>query len=198
MSHSFEPSRHPLRNTFKLLPVSVGVVLPAGRPCRTKFAGAASCGNSAVAAEAAVRQAVAGGMAFHTIALADDHAVVRANLKKLLARETDFHLVAEADNGNVVVRLVTELQPEILVTDLAMPGLDGLEVTRAVRQASPNTRVIIISVHKEEPYVVRALAGGARGYVLKNNSGTDLIAALRAVLAGGRYLSPSFPSSLLD
>lgn len=196
MSPLSEPSRQLLRNTFKLLPVTVGVVLPSTRPCRSALAAQPASVDSPPCEERAEGQASA--LAPHSVALADDHAVVRMNLKKLLAREADFRLVAEADNGSDVVRLVTELQPDLLVTDLAMPGLDGIEVTRAVRRASPDTRVIVISVHKEEPYVIRALEEGARGYVLKNHSGTDLIAALRAVLAGGRYLSPSFPPSLLD
>ena len=196
MSPLSEPSRQLLRNTFKLLPVTVGVVLPSARPCRSALAALSSPAAAPRREEAAVPPVAA--TAFHTVALADDHTVVRMNLKKLLAREADFRLVAEADNGCEALRLVTELQPEPLVTDLAMPGLDGIEVTRAVRRASPNTRVIVISVHQEEPYVMRALEEGARGYVLKNHSGTDLIAALRAVLAGGRYLSPSFSPSLLD
>jgi DNA-binding NarL/FixJ family response regulator len=134
----------------------------------------------------------------HTLVLADDHPVVRSNLKKLLNRETDFQLVAEADNGLEVVRLVESFRPDLLVTDLAMPGLDGLEVTHAVRRVSPHTRVIVVSVHREEPYVLQALRCGASAYVLKSSSRGDLVPAARAVLAGKRFLSAPFSSSLLD
>ena len=124
-----------------------------------------------------------------TLALADDHAMVRRKLKELLHEEADLQVVAEADNGTEIVRLVSELQPEVLVTDLTMPGLDGLQVTSAVRRISPGTRIVVISVHREESYVQRALELGAAAYVLKNASGTDLVAAIRSVLAGEQFLS---------
>ena len=125
----------------------------------------------------------------HTLALADDHALVRRKLKDLLNEEADLHLVAEAENGLDIVRLVMELQPDVLVTDLTMPGLDGLQVTSEVRRLSPRTRVIVISVHREDTYVQRALELGAAAYVLKSASSTDLVAAVRAVLSGGQFLS---------
>ena len=125
----------------------------------------------------------------HTLALADDHAIVRRKLRDLLNEEADLHLVAEAENGLDIVRLVTELQPDVLITDLTMPGLDGLQVTSEVQRLSPRTRVIVISVHREDSYVQRALELGAAAYVLKNASSTDLVAAVRAVLSGGRFLS---------
>lgn len=130
-----------------------------------------------------------GSPARHTLALADDHALVRRKLKDLLNEEADLHLVAEAENGLDIVRLVMELQPDVLVTDLTMPGLDGLQVTSEVRRLSPRTRVIVISVHREDTYVQRALELGAAAYVLKSASSTDLVAAVRAVLSGGQFLS---------
>ena len=133
----------------------------------------------------------------HTLALADDHAIVRRKLKDLLNEESDLHLVAEAENGLDIVRLVTELQPDVLVTDLTMPGLDGLQVTSEVRRLSPRTRVIVISVHREDTYVQRALELGAAAYVLKSASSTDLVAAVRAVLSGGQFLSATLEPELL-
>ena len=133
----------------------------------------------------------------HTLALADDHAIVRRKLKDLLNEEADLHLVAEAENGLDIVRMVTELQPDVLVTDLTMPGLDGLQVTSEVRRLSPRTRVIVISVHREDTYVQRALELGAAAYVLKSASSTDLVAAVRTVLSGGQFLSATLePTSL--
>jgi DNA-binding NarL/FixJ family response regulator len=134
----------------------------------------------------------------YTFVLADDHAVVRAKLKKLLIQESDFHLVGEADNGRDVIRLVRALQPDLLITDLAMPGCDGLAVTEMVRQISPRTRIVVISVHREEPYVVQALERGASAYVLKSSGGRDLIAAARVALAGQRFVSAPFAALLRD
>ena len=140
---------------------------------------------------------IGGSPARHTLALADDHAIVRRKLRDLLNEEADLHLVAEAENGLDIVRLVTELQPDVLVTDLTMPGLDGLQVTSEVRRLSPRTRVIVISVHREDTYVQRALELGAAAYVLKSASSTDLVAAVRAVLSGERFLSATLEPDML-
>jgi DNA-binding NarL/FixJ family response regulator len=172
---------------------SSSILLP---PQPSPPASCSSGGGDATAARARVHP-LEQAYILHTLVLADDHPVVRNNLKKLLNRETDFHLVAEADNGLDVVRLVESWQPDLLVTDLAMPGLDGLEVTHTVRRVSPHTRIIVISVHREEPYVIQALQRGASAYVLKSASPNDLVAAARAVLAGQRFLSAPFSASLL-
>lgn len=131
----------------------------------------------------------------HTFVLADDHGVVRQSLKRLLLREDDLHLVAESNNGLEVLEAVNRLQPDLLITDLMMPGLNGLEVIRRVRLASPETRIVAVSVNSDDPYVEGAFTCGANAYVLKASCGRHLIAAVRAVLDGERYISPPLPGS---
>lgn len=124
------------------------------------------------------------------IALADDHHIVRQGFKALLEAEKDFKLVGEAADGLEAVRLVEEKKPEVLVLDLMIPRLHGLEVIRQLHKSTPATRIIILSMHADEPYVMEALRNGACGYVLKDATATDLTQAVRAVVAGRRYLSP--------
>ncbi|HJZ88523.1 MAG TPA: response regulator transcription factor [Polyangia bacterium] len=125
-----------------------------------------------------------------TIVLADDHQVVLEGLKALLAAEPDFRLVGEASDGLRVVPLCVELRPQVLVLDLMMPGLNGLEVTRQLKQRLPETRVVVLSMHASEAYVSEALRGGAWAYVLKKSQAKELVTAIREVVAGRRYLSP--------
>ncbi len=124
------------------------------------------------------------------IVLADDHPVVRHGVRSLLQSDAEFSVIGEASDVIECVQIVEKLQPDVLVVDLMIPGLNGLEITRQVRQRSPGTRIIILSMHANEPYVLEALKNGASGYVLKDSSGTDLIQAVRLVSAGQRYLSP--------
>jgi DNA-binding NarL/FixJ family response regulator len=124
-----------------------------------------------------------------SILLADDHAVVRHGLRALLEREPSFRIVGEIGDGLKVTDMVAQLKPDVLVTDLMMPGLNGLEITRQVKQRTPQTRVVVLSMHSNEAYVLEALRNGASGYVLKDSSGQDLVRAVREVAAGRRYLS---------
>nr|ALS88807.1 helix-turn-helix domain protein [uncultured bacterium] len=125
-----------------------------------------------------------------SIFLADDHQVVRKGVAALLETERDLRLVGEARTGQDTLRLVEKNQPDILILDLMMPGLNGLEVARLVRQRSPATRIVILSMHKDEAYVVEALQAGALAYVLKDAGLDEIVRAIRQVLAGQRYLSP--------
>lgn len=132
-----------------------------------------------------------------TIVVAEDHRVVRQGLRLLLEAESGFTVVGEAGDGLEAVRLVDRLQPDVLVLDLMMPGLGGLEVTRQVNQRS-HTRVIILSMHSDEPYVLEALRNGAAGYVLKGSSATDLTRAVREAMVGRRYLSPPLSERAIE
>ncbi len=125
-----------------------------------------------------------------TIVLADDHHIVRQGLRTLLEAERDFSVLGEAADGLEVVDLVDSLQPDVLVVDLMMPGLGGLDATRQVKQRSPQTQVIILSMHANEAYVLEALKNGAVGYVLKDSSTANLVQAVHEAVAGRRYLSP--------
>jgi DNA-binding NarL/FixJ family response regulator len=124
------------------------------------------------------------------IVLAEDHQVVRQGFRALLEAEPDFCVVGEATDGVEAIQLAERLQPDVMVVDLMMPGLSGLEVTARVGQLSPRTRVVILSAFDSEAFVVEALRNGAAGYVLKKSSVTDLARALREAVAGRRYLSP--------
>ncbi|MBL8133635.1 MAG: response regulator transcription factor [Anaerolineae bacterium] len=122
------------------------------------------------------------------IILADDHQMVLDGLARMLADEPDFSILATAKEGLEAVRLVEQFRPDLLIADLMMPGINGLEVTRRVQRTDP-VKVIILSMHADESYVLEALRSGARGYVLKEDSRTSLIRAIREVMAGRRYLS---------
>lgn len=125
-----------------------------------------------------------------TIVMADDHKVVRQGLKALLEGEADFSVVAEASDGLQACELVEKHKPDVLVVDLMMPSLNGLDVARQVRKRFPRTQVILLSMHANEAYVLEALRNGAIGYVLKESGVTDLVRAVRQAAIGQRFLSP--------
>jgi two-component system response regulator NreC len=124
-----------------------------------------------------------------TIVLADDHRIVRQGLRALLQAEPDLRLVGETGDGLEAVQLARRLQPDVVVLDLMMPSINGLEATRQISESCPQTRVIILSMHADEAYVLESLRNGAAGYVLKDSSADDLVRAVREVVAGRRYLS---------
>jgi two-component system response regulator NreC len=123
------------------------------------------------------------------IFLADDHHIVRKGIKAILGSEVDFQIVGEAGDGIETVRLVEELKPDILILDLMMGGINGLEVTRQLTKKTPHTGIVVLSMHSNEAYVLEALRSGAKAYILKDNTTEDLVHAIREVAAGRRYLS---------
>ena len=133
-----------------------------------------------------------------TIVLADDHKVVRQGLRAILEAEPAFHVIGEAGSGLEAVRLLERLKPDVLVLDLMIPEISGLEVTRQVRTRSPKTRVVILSMHRDKSYVLEALRNGAAGYVLKDSSAEELIKAIQEAAANRRYLSPPLSDSAVD
>jgi two-component system response regulator NreC len=128
-------------------------------------------------------------MKTHTVVLADDHPVVRLGMRALLESEPDLSVVGEAGDGLETTRLVERLQPDVLVLDLMMPVLNGLEALRIIRQRSPRSRVVVLSMHSNNAFVAEALRNGATGYVLKGSCEEDLIRAVREAAAGRRFLS---------
>jgi two-component system, NarL family, response regulator NreC len=133
-----------------------------------------------------------------TILLADDHHVMRQGLRMLLEAQEDFRVVAEAGDGLEAVKLVERLKPHVLIVDLMMPGINGLEVTRQVSHHSPQTRIIVLSMYGNEPYVLEALRNGAVGYVLKDADAAELLRAVHEVAAGRRYLSPPLSEHAIE
>jgi two-component system response regulator NreC len=132
------------------------------------------------------------------ILLADDHAVVRQGFKMILAAQTDMEIVGEAGNGREAVEQAEQLRPDIVVMDVAMPELNGIEATRRLAASVPHTRVIALSMHKDSVYVREILRAGARGYLLKDSGAGDLVTAIRAVASGESYLSPAVSNAVLD
>ena len=123
------------------------------------------------------------------IVLADDHQVVRKGFKALLSAEADFSVVGEAGDGLEALNLIEQLQPEILVLDLMMPGINGLEVTRQASKKNLKTSIVILSMHSNEAYVLEALRSGAKAFILKESPPEELIKAIKEVSCGRRYLS---------
>jgi len=126
-----------------------------------------------------------------TVLLAEDHMIVREGLLALLKQETDIQVVGEAENGRQAVALVADLTPDVVVMDIAMPLLNGLESTRQILHASPTTRVIILSAHGDDAYVEQAMALGAAGYLIKQTASHVLAVAIREVVKGHRFFSPT-------
>lgn len=133
-----------------------------------------------------------------TVLLADDHPLIRRGLRNLLATESGFSVIGEAEDGLQAVQLAESLRPTIMIVDLMMPNLNGLEVLRQVSRRSPKTRMIVLSMQSAEPYVVETFRSGAIGYVLKDSAPDELINAIHLALINVRYLSPKLPERLLD
>ena len=132
------------------------------------------------------------------IVLADDHQVVRLGLRTLLESELDFRVIGEADDGISALKLVEQHQPDVLVLDLMMPRLNGVETARQAHQKYPHIHIVMLSMFDSEAYVVEALSSGAQAYVLKNSTTDDLVNAIRAVQDGQRYLSPKLSERAIN
>jgi DNA-binding NarL/FixJ family response regulator len=130
------------------------------------------------------------------VLLADDHSVVRDGLRRLVEGAGDMTVVAEAADGREAIRKAREISPDVAVVDISMPGLDGLEVVRQIRSANPDLPVLILTMHEEEQYVVRAIGAGAKGYITKRSAAEQLLQAIRKVHSGGRYLGDSASEAL--
>jgi len=132
------------------------------------------------------------------IVLADDHGVIRAGIRSLLERQPELRVVGEAADGREAVGAVERFHPDVVVMDLAMPNLNGMEATRQILATNPTTSVVVLSMHSDEEYVLRALKAGAKGYVLKDSTEADLISAVRAVSSGKSFFSPAVSRLLVE
>jgi two-component system response regulator NreC len=133
-----------------------------------------------------------------TFVLADDHNIVRQGLRSLLEAEADFKVVGEASDGLEAVRMVGSLNPDILILDLMMGGLNGIEVARQVNRRSPKTAIIILSMYNNEASVLETLKAGAKGYVLKDSTSDELVKAVREAAIGRHYLSSSLSERAIE
>lgn len=132
------------------------------------------------------------------VLLADDHVVVRDGLRLILEADGDMTVVGDAANGREAVRMARELHPDVVLMDIAMPELNGIDATQRVREQCPSSQVVILSMHATTEHVHRALQAGARGYLLKESAGQEVAAAIRAVHDGHRYLSERIAETALD
>lgn len=132
------------------------------------------------------------------ILIADDHAVVRSGFRRILDAQWDFEVIAEVSNGREAVDTAMELQPDVVLMDVTMPELNGIEATRRIIRDCPKTRILALSMHKDAVYVREILRAGAKGYLLKDSDEKDLLTAIRAVAVGQGYLSPEVSDAVLD
>jgi DNA-binding NarL/FixJ family response regulator len=132
------------------------------------------------------------------VALADDHAVVRDGLRVLLQAQPDIEVVGDAANGREALRLTQQLHPDVVVMDIAMPDMNGIEATLQIHDVSPSTQILILSMHSTTEHIFRALQAGARGYLLKDSAGAEVVDAVRVVHAGRRYLGQKIASTVID
>ena len=132
------------------------------------------------------------------ILLADDHALVRQGFSAILNQQPDMEVVGEAGSGEETIALTMQLNPNLVIMDIAMPKMNGVEATRRILESRPDTKILILSMHKDAVYVRETLRAGAKGYLLKESIDQDLLRAIRAVAEGGGFLSPEVSATVLD
>jgi two-component system response regulator NreC len=133
-----------------------------------------------------------------SILLADDHAVVRNGFRHILAAQWDMEVIGEASNGREAVEMAEQLKPDVVVMDVTMPELNGIEASRRIAKTCPRTRILALSMHKDAVYVREILRAGAHGYLLKDSSQSDFLSAVRAVAVGKGWLSPEISDAVLE
>jgi two-component system response regulator NreC len=132
------------------------------------------------------------------VLLADDHTILRDGIRSLLEDEPDMVVIGEAEDGRMAVRMASQLEPDVILMDIAMPLLNGLEATRQIKQCCPNVKVLILSMYENEEYIRQVLASGAMGYILKDAAARDLLGAIRAVQNGEAVLSPAITRLVIE
>ncbi len=133
-----------------------------------------------------------------SVVIVEDHTILRAGLKALLSTNPDLEVVGEADNGRDAIRRVVELKPDLVIMDLSMPGMNGMDALKEIKDRMPEVRALVLTVHSEEEYVLASLQAGANGYVLKDATQNELLVAAERVLDGKTYLSPDITEKVVN
>lgn len=134
----------------------------------------------------------------YRIVIAEDHTILREGLRALLSSDPDFEIVGEAEDGRAAIRCVETLLPDLVLMDLSMPRMNGLEAIKDIKKQIPDTKIVALTVHKAEEYILATLKAGADGYVLKDAHHSELVLALKNVLSGKRYLSPGISEKVIE
>jgi len=130
------------------------------------------------------------------VLIVDDHSFIRRGVQTILNPFPEWEFCGEADNGNDAIRMAGELKPEIIIMDVSMPGLNGIEATRAIRKTQPDVKIVLLTLHESADLVRNAFRAGARGYLLKTDAEPELVRALTAVIGDGTYISPRIDSAV--
>jgi DNA-binding NarL/FixJ family response regulator len=134
----------------------------------------------------------------YRIVIAEDHTILREGLRALLSSNPDFEIVGEAEDGREAIRCVEKLKPNLILTDLSMPRMTGMDAIREIKRRSPETKVLVLTVHKTEEYILATLKAGADGYLLKESTQAELLMAVKHVLSGKHYISPGISDKVLE
>lgn len=132
------------------------------------------------------------------IMIVEDHTLLRAGLRALLSQDTEIEIVGESDNGRDAIRLVGKLKPHLVIMDLSMPGMNGIEATRGIKRHYPETKVLVLTLHKTEEYIHESMGAGANGYILKDATHDELRVAIHSILKGKTYLSPDIAGKVIN
>jgi DNA-binding NarL/FixJ family response regulator len=134
----------------------------------------------------------------YSIVIAEDHTILRDGLRALISSNPNFDVVGEAKDGQEAIRFAEKLKPHLVLTDLSMPRMNGMDAIRDIRKQAPETKIVVLTIHKTEEYILAALKAGAHGYVLKDAAQDELMMALKTVLGGKRYISPGISEKVIE
>ena len=132
------------------------------------------------------------------IVIAEDHTILREGLRALFSSSSNYEVVGEAEDGREAIRCVEKIKPDLILTDLSMPRMNGMEAIREIKKRSPDTKVVVLTVHRAEEYILATLAAGAEGYVLKDSTHSELMVAVKNVLSGKHYISPGISEKVIE
>jgi len=132
------------------------------------------------------------------IVIAEDHTILREGLRSLLSSEPNFEIVGEAEDGREAIKCVEKFRPDLILTDLSMPRMNGMEAIEEIKRQSPKTKVLVLTVHKAEEYILATFRAGANGYLLKDSTHAELVMAVKKVLSGKQYISPEISEKVIE